>query len=94
MSKFIDIATAQGRNQIEVIDSKGSIGDVFFYNKKDTDGNLILGFKAQSGKVVMFSVANGIESSPLETFDYTTITQPASSDLSDLIQILNGFLYT
>lgn len=94
MSKFLDITTVQGNNQIEVIDSKGICNDINFYNKKDSSGNLILGFRASENNVIMSSVLNGATLTDLESFSYSTVTEPISSDISDLIGKLNAFLYT
>ena len=42
----------------------------------------------------MSSVLNGATLTDLETFSYSTVTEPTSSDISDLIGKLNAFLYT
>ena len=94
MSKFIDVLTAQGKNQIEVVDSKGVKGNILFYNKRDAKGNLILTFKADSNDIVLSSSSNGNEFTQLERFVYSNVTEPTSSNISDLVQTLNSFLYT
>tara|TARA_R100001244_G_scaffold68792_2_gene56224 strand:- start:168 stop:452 length:285 start_codon:yes stop_codon:yes gene_type:complete len=94
MSKFLDVNTVQGNNQIEVVDSGGVSGNIRFYDKRDRDGNLKLGFKVVSGNISMFSTSNGTETVIIETFKYSEIIEPSSADLSSLVQQLNSFLYT
>jgi hypothetical protein len=86
-SKFKNIA-----DQIEVVGSRGTNNDIYFYNKKDASDNLILGFKADNGRVIMFSVVNGVEQSALESVLYSEVTLPTSTDLEDLVEQLNLFL--
>jgi len=94
MSKFIDVNTAQGNNQIGIVGSKGITNDINFYSKRDSLGNLILSFKASDGYVILSTANAGIATIELEKFIYSGVTQPASNNISDLIQTLNGFLYT
>jgi len=89
MAKFKNV-----NGKIQVVGTQDQFKDsIAFYNKKDANSVVRLGFGAENGDVVMFTVdSNGNSLEDLERFEYGEITSPSSSDLEDLIDTLNSYI--
>jgi hypothetical protein len=84
MAKFKNLT-----NQIQVVVHDNAIK---FYDKVDINDNIILGVKADGGDIVLFAVNNGIEQGEIARFLYSVVTLPVSTDLEDLVEVVNGYI--
>jgi len=81
-------------DQIEVVGANNGFNDtIVFYNKKNTDGNTILGVKLDKSEVVLYSSNGGVEVSELQRFDHSKVLVPTSVNGVDLVEQIHTFIY-
>lgn len=89
MAKIKNLAT-----QLEVIGSGERFDDnIEFYKKKNADGDIRLGVNAVEGRIRIYTVNSiGVDVGEVESFDYADIKEPTSSSLSELVEVINGYI--
>lgn len=79
--------------QIQIVGGSDGFEDsITFHNKKDKDGNRILGVKADNGDVVITDLINGIEKNDLRRFKFSDIKEPVAADLEAMVELINAYL--
>jgi len=76
-------------NQIKVVGSGNGLSDsIVYYNKIDNDGKTVLSVRAFDGNLIISK--NGID---VESFLYSSVTEPVSNDLESLTLTVHKFIY-
>ncbi len=81
--------------QLEIIGADGNFDDVIvFHNKRDLDDNIILGVSSSSNQITLFSTnSKGVQISVLNTFTFSDVKAPSSTNISDLVEKINAFIH-